>query len=57
MPSSFTITMNVNIPPQLCNISVFPNAGVELIDLFLIEVKDCQDVEYIFTYRFAYYQS
>ncbi|EAR81970.2 REJ domain protein (macronuclear) [Tetrahymena thermophila SB210] len=57
MPSLSTISIQINIPPQNCVLSINPKEGIALETIFQIQLLNCTDEDLPLTYQFFYYNS
>ncbi|EWS76885.1 REJ domain protein, partial (macronuclear) [Tetrahymena thermophila SB210] len=57
MPSLSTISIQINIPPQNCVLSINPLQGIALETIFQIQLLNCTDEDLPLTYQFFYYNS
>ncbi|KAL4495528.1 hypothetical protein ABPG72_020269 [Tetrahymena utriculariae] len=57
MPSLSTISLQINIPPKNCILSISPTYGKALSTVFSIQFLNCIDEDSPLTYQFFYYNS
>ncbi|CAD8081223.1 unnamed protein product [Paramecium sonneborni] len=57
MPSSASVNLQLNIPPNGCKFSVTPPSGISIADLFVLSVTNCFDSQLPLTYQFHIYSS
>ncbi|EAR82024.2 REJ domain protein (macronuclear) [Tetrahymena thermophila SB210] len=57
MPSLSTISIQINIPPQNCVLSINPLQGIALETIFQIQLLSCTDEDLPLTYQFFYYNN
>ncbi|EAS01028.2 REJ domain protein (macronuclear) [Tetrahymena thermophila SB210] len=57
MPSLSTVSIQINIPPQNCVLSINPLQGIALETIFQIQLLNCTDEDLPLTYQFFYYNS
>ncbi|EAR92311.2 Serine/Threonine kinase domain protein (macronuclear) [Tetrahymena thermophila SB210] len=57
MPSLSTISIQINIPPQNCVLSINPQKGIALETIFQIQLLSCTDEDLPLTYQFFYYNN
>lgn len=43
MPSTSSVNLLLNIPPNKCKFSVTPSTGTSITDLFVLSVTSCVD--------------
>ncbi|CAD8081203.1 unnamed protein product [Paramecium sonneborni] len=57
MPSSASVNLQLNIPPNDCKFSITPSSGISIADLFVLSVSNCFDSQLPLQYQFHIYSS